>query len=176
MDNGKSKSQSFIELLPEIYRRRLISKDNYRAICNWLKDTHGLDFFEKNDEKPDSEKTYYLFTNYLKKYGNIKKAKEHYIENVNTTIEESWWKDFVDENNKPVEKPSKPFGVNAPVKAQDVNTDNDVGKRTIASKPSPKADPTSLSATLGLNSKSNDINYHEINPFDGFDESILKKK
>lgn len=174
MDNDKSKSQSFIELLPQIYKRILISKDNYRVICNWLKKEHGLDFFQKSDEDDDSEKTYYLFTNYLRKYGNVKKAREHYTENVNTNIEESWWKDFVDENNKPigVENASKPSNISdIPKPNPKEHIDNKASTNQVTEKkPSAKVDHTSLSEALGIKSKKAAIiDYDNIDPYGGFD-------
>lgn len=189
MDNNKSKSQAFIELLPQIYKRILISKDNYRVICNWLKKEHGLDFFEKSD-KEDSEKTYYLFTNYLKKYGNVKKAKEHYIENVNTNIEENWWKDFVDENNKPITTSvNRSSSVNnsgneaTPKLKEDYDSNSLNGEtnervsrsNSLVSKSKPKTDHTSLASSLGLSdSPAKNIDYNSINPLEDFDESICK--
>lgn len=180
MDNDKTKAQSFIELLPQIYKRILISKEKYRVICNWLKKEHGLDFFEKSDEEDDSAKTYYLFTNYLRKYGDLKKAKEYYTQNVNTNIEEFWWKDFVDENNKPIGTTSQHSNqISSTSSYVDSKASNigDTSNKSVGvdKKPKPKVDTASLSQALGLDTKpKGSIDYNAIDPLEDFDDSLVK--
>lgn len=131
MESEKTKVQVFVELLPDIYYRIIILKQNYRAVCKWLLEQHDLDLFSKKDaDKEVDERSYQLFSNYLNRHGDVAEARRNYEENVASKIavEKDWWRDYIDENNRPIKNPNLIANASKSVGKKDVHTSNKATK------------------------------------------------
>lgn len=131
MDSEKTKAQAFVELLPDIYYRIIILRQNYRAVCKWLLEQHNLDLFAKKDADKDvDERSYQLFSNYLSRHGNVAEARRNYEENVASKIdvEKDWWRDYIDENNRPIKNPNLIGEASKSLKEKDIHTSNEATK------------------------------------------------
>lgn len=204
MNKESTKAQAFVELLPEIYYRKIILKHKHRDICQWLLDDYALDFFSDVTDE-NGHKTVPLFGNYLRRYGNLKKAEESYKENIASklNVEEEWWKDYVDENHKPIKPRSKTAASRSkPVastetkakaaqpraEAEEANndtvsasaftvekesTDIPTCNQNVSTQQPKPADPTRVVEVIGVNPKKPGVDYNNIDPFKGFEKKLF---
>jgi len=90
--NVQAKSSRFINLLPQIYQKLIMERLGHTLTALWLLQEHDLNFFpvDKETKKPLTDQYPNLFYLYLNRYGNYKKAKEDYEQQVGG-LNDNWW-------------------------------------------------------------------------------------